>query len=347
MHTLNSRTTGAAQFNPTSSSRRVENPEQPIADLPFNDDIDLWPDDQFTRSVSQPQAPSPTSQNMARARALSQTRQDQWFSAATDGDMDQLKYLHQRHLVDPDAKDKLGRNALHLAAQEGKYYAVQYLLGNCDLPIDERSDSKKNALHYAASGETIESRHCASILLKAAGNYAKAYANTTDWVGQTPLMYAASSGNESTVELLLRYGAEPDAENCYGSNALMDAAARGHKGIVVRLLASNLIRINKPNSMGTTALMMAAREGHPEMVSYLLSEGANPHPRETRHHYRALDLAKQRQAQTDDQAQKDKYQEIIGMLEQALKTYPLQQPQEQPPNCTLEFKKEPVPPLRR
>ena len=58
-----------------------------------------------------------------------------------------------------------------------------------------------------------------------------------DILGRTPLIYAAQSGHEALVRLLLERGADVEAKDRGGETALIYAAESGHEA-VVRLLKS-------------------------------------------------------------------------------------------------------------
>ena len=105
---------------------------------------------------------------------------------------------------------------------------------------------------------------------------------TRDEYGCTPLMLAATNGNEANVIALLKAGAVVDeVMNIYnGLTALMLAAANGREASVTALLRGGAA-VNKNNGncftgymYGDTALMFAAENGHGATVALLLKEGA-------------------------------------------------------------------------
>ncbi|RSM07674.1 hypothetical protein CDV31_008567 [Fusarium ambrosium] len=85
------------------------------------------------------------------------------------------------------------------------------------------------------------------------------------------LYQATDYQNEKTVQLLLRFGASPDATGEEYGNALTAAAYDGTKNIVNMLLDAKA-DINSPNGW---ALQTAAAEGHMEIVELLLERGAD------------------------------------------------------------------------
>ncbi|KAJ4328989.1 hypothetical protein N0V84_000561 [Fusarium piperis] len=85
------------------------------------------------------------------------------------------------------------------------------------------------------------------------------------------LYHATDFQNEKTVQLLLRFGASPDATGEEYGNALTAAAYDGTKDIVNMLLDAKA-DINSPNGW---ALQTAVAEGHMEIVELLLKRGAD------------------------------------------------------------------------
>lgn len=89
--------------------------------------------------------------------------------------------------------------------------------------------------------------------------------------GDNALMIACFKGNKRAVEALLAKGAEV---NRPGWTPLHYAAASGHNDIV-RLLLDRSAYIDAESPNKTTPMMMAARGGHIMTVKLLLDEGAD------------------------------------------------------------------------
>ncbi|HEY0138859.1 MAG TPA: ankyrin repeat domain-containing protein, partial [Nannocystis sp.] len=86
----------------------------------------------------------------------------------------------------------------------------------------------------------------------------------------TPLIAAAFCGHTEVVRLLLARGADVDAVNSQGRNALVQAADQGHAEIV-ELLAHAGSAVDQPGLFGQTALHLAAWQGHRAVVETLLA----------------------------------------------------------------------------
>jgi len=89
----------------------------------------------------------------------------------------------------------------------------------------------------------------------------------------TPLHYAAYTGREAAVEVLLDAGADANAQNRYGVTPLHDAAARGHQGIVA-LLLTHQADVSAKDKRGRTPLICATNGGHKTVADLLRQHGA-------------------------------------------------------------------------
>ena len=109
----------------------------------------------------------------------------------------------------------------------------------------------------------------------------KASANVADNRGITPLMYAAEIGSVDAMRLLIERGAEVNAQNAFGSTALMWSAADPVK---VRLLLEHGAEVNAAARSGRTALIVAGfTNPSAEVVRLLLAKGAKVDVQDARH----------------------------------------------------------------
>ena len=98
-------------------------------------------------------------------------------------------------------------------------------------------------------------------------------ANARDEQGDVPLLYAAAVGSLETMKLLLDKGADVNAQNGFGTTALMISAVDIAK---VRLLVERGANVNLASKQGRTPLFIAAMSDESAaIVTYLVGKGAN------------------------------------------------------------------------
>ncbi|XP_016398403.1 ankyrin repeat domain-containing protein 50-like [Sinocyclocheilus rhinocerous] len=198
--------------------------------------------------------------------------------------------------------DVEGRSPLILAAQEGHCSTVRLLLDRKS-PIDHRAYDGHSALSAAAlqgyreivellmrrGADTdvrdaegrpllyllvLEGRLDMAILLIEKGGVPL---ESKDAEGRTALHVAAWRGDLEGIELLLKYGADPNARDLDGRPPLHSVAWRGHAAAGRLLLRAKGLNVDLAcKQQGATALSIAAQEGHAETVAMLLEKGAEP-----------------------------------------------------------------------
>jgi uncharacterized protein len=149
---------------------------------------------------------------------------DDFFRALTRDDVAWLRSLLQQG-ADPNTRDPKGYPALSLALRRESPGAFALLLAHPDTDVNALNAAGESALMLAAIVGDLESTE----RLLARG----ARPNGPGW---TPLHYAASGPNTRLVELLLSRGAELEAQAPNGSTALMMAAQTGPESTVDLLL---------------------------------------------------------------------------------------------------------------
>src|SRR5947207_6222466 len=129
--------------------------------------------------------------------------------------------------------------------------------------------------------------------------------------GETPLHWAASSGHEEVIKMLMDVGADPNIQRRDGASALHCAASRGHDKSVRMLLSfdahGNALKaeVNGLDNNADTALHFAAWHGHDEVVLVLLAAGAES-------------SAQNKQARTPlDYARDWKHESVVKILQHA------------------------------
>jgi len=96
----------------------------------------------------------------------------------------------------------------------------------------------------------------------------------TDDNNMTPLLWAAGYGQNSTVEFLLKSGANPNHKSNGGRTALMFAASKGFCH-VVRTLIIDGAYLDEVDETGSSALIYAAHQGRNLVIQELLRNGAD------------------------------------------------------------------------
>ena len=97
---------------------------------------------------------------------------------------------------------------------------------------------------------------------------------TTDWLGASPLHFAAANGHANVIEVLLRAGVSRDTRTKVDRTPLHVAAQEGHLDIV-NLLISNGADVDAKDLLRMTPLHWAVERGYFDCVEALLSQGAD------------------------------------------------------------------------
>ena len=207
------------------------------------------------------------------------------MEAVTSGHTEIVKVLLAAG-ADIKAVHRMGDQVLIMAARQRSYRnptavpnaeIVEQLLAHGADP-NARGEWGRTALMLANTSAKVK-------LLVAKG----ANVDAKDEYGRTALMQAASRGESDTVSALLDSGADVNAVDNKGLNALLysldeENMAHGeeHKTLPVRraevarrLLLSKSIDVNAQNSDGETALMRAVRLENVDVIKSLLAKGAD------------------------------------------------------------------------
>jgi ankyrin repeat protein len=178
-----------------------------------------------------------------------------------------------------EARDRLGRTPLALAAKDGRERIVELLLKR-GAAIDARAISGATPLFFAAEAD----RSSVVKYLLARG----ADVRLSGAAGLTPLMAAAFNGNHELVDLFVAEGADPNALDASGKAAILYAASRGFAPVVARLIEAG-VDVDRSYEHGLTALMWAAGyadgagiEDIKQVITLLIARGATLDSRDDR-----------------------------------------------------------------
>lgn len=115
--------------------------------------------------------------------------------------------------------------------------------------------------------------------------------NRQDLNRQSPLIAAAGSGDVESVKMLLDRGAVVDWQNAEGMSALLVASRFGHLEVVRALLTAGASPILRCNRGGTALIWAMMDNDQPQIVALLLQSGADPQECEYLGRLSAIDFA--------------------------------------------------------
>ncbi len=174
--------------------------------------------------------------------------------------------LVQKLLVSGENPNPEGEPLVLEATLRNNLAIVRILISH-GAKLDTSSEQYRNytALEFASSLDYVDIVEY--LLLQ------HAKINATDNLGNTPLINAASLGQEGAAKLLLKNGAQVEAKNRRGRTALHQAAASGHAKMMTLLLDAGA-KIDSVDDLGWTPLMVAIEHGRMEAFRMALDKGA-------------------------------------------------------------------------
>ena len=174
-----------------------------------------------------------------------------------------------------DFRDSRGRTPLFLAAMMGELDVVKLLLARDDVDINAQTEPpySMTPLYVAAEGSRVE------VLRTLLQNGADV--NLRSWRGSA-LNRAVSSGNATSIELLLEAGADPDSRD-ENENPVIFEVAKALEicdscpaARIVKLLHIHGANLDARDNSQSSLLHVAAEACNLEAVEMLLAEGLDP-----------------------------------------------------------------------
>lgn len=182
---------------------------------------------------------------------------DDFFRAVRGDHPAAVKALLDRGFDPNTIEPERGDSGLILALRENAMRVFEVLLNARDIDLEVKSFNGDNALMiacYKGNKQAVE-----ALLAK------DAEVNRPGW---TPLHYAAASGNNDIVQLLLDRSAYIDAESPNKTTPIMMAARGGHI-MTVKLLLDEGADATLKNELGMTAIDFAEKHNHKDIAEGL------------------------------------------------------------------------------
>ena len=173
--------------------------------------------------------------------------------------------------ADIDYISAKSETALTLAIQEQQIETVRILLEHGANTSVQNSKEQTPLMIAVLTGET---KIVKLIFQHQNKNSTSVKIDTTDFIGNTPLMISAEKGFLEIATLLIENGANVESINRWNETALMFASSKGFREIV-SLLLEHGAEIDARDISEKTALLRASQNGHLLTVEMLLLKGAS------------------------------------------------------------------------
>jgi len=175
------------------------------------------------------------------------TDQDDFLKAVQFDFVSGLSKLLERG-VNPNCRESSsGETALILAVRENSNRAIDFLVQTNDVDLDAIANNGNNALMMAAY---LGNKHAVETLI--------AHGAQVNKEGWSPLHYAATSGSDAIVDILVAHAASLDATSLHGLTPLM-MAVQSNKTITVKFLLNAGANPMLKNEQGLSALDIAKK----------------------------------------------------------------------------------------
>eukprot|EP00929_Paragymnodinium_shiwhaense_P022799 TRINITY_DN14453_c1_g1_i1.p1 TRINITY_DN14453_c1_g1~~TRINITY_DN14453_c1_g1_i1.p1 ORF type:complete len:718 (-),score=122.70 TRINITY_DN14453_c1_g1_i1:463-2616(-) len=163
------------------------------------------------------------------------------------------------------ARDLIGQTVLHTACAQRQRQAMIDIILDQDVDIEAQTYMGDTALSLASQMANTDT--CEHLLIRGAK------ATVTNMMGATPLFQASIFGRVELIDVLLKYGADPNHAN----NPYMPAAMQFMGSTLTKVRPQAMLSDMLHGCENRTALMMAAITGNAGAVDRLLKAGADPY----------------------------------------------------------------------
>lgn len=233
------------------------------------------------------------------AREVDNLKTTPLMYACRIGNEEVIKLLLTGNRSVPEAKDKMGKSAIHYAAENGHHGSIK-LLVEAGVRVNLPGPDRMTALHIASAaghfdtvkfllekGAKILSKDKlkrSSLLLAAKnGNLViasyllslGALFDEADSSGNTPLHYACAYGYPETIDILLQAGANPNSANSWKLSPTAVALLKSYSSCLRKMLDNPKVDVNCLDDEGRTLISNAIQSVSQEnvsLISFLLRE---------------------------------------------------------------------------
>jgi len=198
---------------------------------------------------------------------------DDFFTAASDGDIVKVRSLLVKNPDFVNARDDEGNTALMLASMWVEKEVVMLLISR-GADVNSKNIYGLTALIRAlgTSADIYDDNRLKVVNILICNG---ADPNAMDICGLTALIYAANFEKKDIVRFLVESGADINAkDNLFGFTPLMAAADCGDKDIIEYLIEKGAY-IDTKDKNGLTALMTATEKGKENAIKSLIERGAD------------------------------------------------------------------------
>ena len=187
--------------------------------------------------------------------------------AADNGRFNLCKKLISKHSFDVQLPDDDGFSALHYFARKGSYELVK-AAADMGININLKTNNEKNCLHIAS--ESGNFHLCRTLISK--HNFDVKLPDNDGW---TVLHYFAQNGSYELVKAAADMGTDINLKTNNGENCLHIAAEYGHFDLCWMLISKHNLGVQLPYHYGWTALHYFAQNGRYELVKAVADMGTN------------------------------------------------------------------------